>query len=420
MRTPRTRVVSLIRDRHLDAAHARVSAGHPSSISRVRQRCCLVIESGTDVRLVEGIAAQFDVKVLARRIVGGREINHSPVPPVELSVGPSGRLGFAWYTFRHVCRDRATFVIVQGYGLAALATNIACRLTGGKCCMLVCSPVEAYYQCKKQHPTGGHAFSATALVAMRILARINGVVGQQYVVLSRYLADVVRSHGTRRSIAVIPVYGVDTNRFSPPLQEKAVLRERMGLPASGAIVLFSSRIAPEKDSETLLAAMKQLIEEGRDLWILHRSGGYRRFQSHADHLGIGHRVIATDAVHPYLELPRDIQVSDLCVQASREEGLGFSPLEALACGVPVVATAVGGLVETVIDGETGWTYPVGDVAALAKCVTMALDQPEEAERRARNGRVRVIAAYESRDVFSRLAETIAKGEYTAADLVVAP
>ena len=374
-----------------------------------RVKCCLVIESGTDVRLVEGVADRFDVTILARRIPGGREINHPPTRPVRVLIGTSNRIGFALFAFWNVFLNRknAAVFVVQGYGLAALATNLACRMTGSRSLMLICSPVEAYYSCRKQFPTGGSPYSSMAFVALRILARVNGIVGQRYVVLSEYLAAVVKSHGTRRSVTVIPVYGVDTRRFSPPDESKAALRAAIGLPAFGALVLFSSRIAPEKDSETLLAAMKLLIDSGRELWILHRSGGHRRFLSYAEALGIGGRVIATDAVHPHADLPRDIQASDLCVQASREEGLGFSPLEALACEVPVVATAVGGLVETIIDGDTGWTYPVGNAQALAACVAAALDHPVESRRRAANGRRRVLAKYDSRLVFAQFAHLLA-------------
>ena len=113
-------------------------------------------------------------------------------------------------------------------------------------------------------------------------------------------------------------------------------------------------------------------------------------------------MIGTDAAHPVRELPLDYQASDLCVQASREEGLGFSPLEALACETPVVAAAVGGLRETIVDGETGWTYPVGDAPALARAMEDVLTRRDEARRRAQAGRLMVLERFERRLVFDRL------------------
>ena len=171
-------------------------------------------------------------------------------------------------------------------------------------------------------------------------------------------------------------------------------------------MFFSSRIAPEKDGETLLAAVRELRGQGRDVWLLHRSGGFRTLRSYAERYGVADRVIATDAAHPLTELPGDYQAADLCVQASREEGLGFSPLEALACETPVVAAAVGGLRETIVDGETGWTCPAGDAAALARAMADALTRRDEARRRARAGRAMVRERFERRVVFDRLMATL--------------
>jgi glycosyltransferase involved in cell wall biosynthesis len=95
------------------------------------------------------------------------------------------------------------------------------------------------------------------------------------------------------------------------------------------------------------------------------------------------------------------------VQASREEGLGFSPLEALACGVPVVAASVGGLRDTIRDGDTGWSYPVGDADALARALRETLDDPVEARRRAMRGREMVCATYERSLVFDALLDALA-------------
>jgi glycosyltransferase involved in cell wall biosynthesis len=372
-------------------------------------RLCFVVESGTDVRLVDGLAARADLVVLARRIPGGVEISRPPERPVPVAVGPASRLRFAALVLRSLlgARPRYDHVLVQGYGLAALAANLAGRLTGTRTTMLVCSPVEGYYRCRRDHAEPGKPFRRSALLALTLLARANALVGRQYVVLSSYLGSVVRAHGTRRPVHVVPVYGVDTARFHPASEPRPAVRARLGLAAQGALLFYSSRVSPEKDADTLLAALARLAGAGRDVRLLHRSGGHEAFAALARAAGVADRVIATDAVHPERDLPLSYQASDLCVQASRDEGLGFSPLEALACEVPVVATAVGGLRETIVDGRTGWTCPPGDPAALAAAIGDALDRPEEARRRAAAGRAMVRDRFERGKVFARLLEVLA-------------
>lgn len=367
-------------------------------------RIWLVVESGTDVRLVEGLAERAEVVVLARRIHGGVEISQRLERPVPVTVGPASRAAFAALVFARLlaARPAEDRVLVQNYGPAALAAHAAARVTGTPTFMLVCSPTERYYRCRKHHPMPDQPFRAAELAGLTRLARLNARWGRHYIVLSEHLADVVRGHGTTRPVSVVPVYGVDAAVFRPADQPRELLRRRRGLPERGEVVFFSSRIAPEKDGETVLAAFRQLRAAGRDLRLLHRSGGYRTFQAYAARAGIGDRVIATDAVHPVRELPLDYQACDLCVQASREEGLGFSPLEALACETPVVAAAVGGLRETIVEGETGWSYPAGDAPALARAMADALTRRDEASRRARAGRRMVLERFERRLVFDRL------------------
>ncbi|MFQ6047592.1 MAG: glycosyltransferase family 4 protein, partial [Gemmatimonadales bacterium] len=303
-------------------------------------------------------------------------------------------------------------VLVQGYGLAALAANLCSRLTRTPTFMLVCSPVERYYECRREHPLPGLPFKARELWGLRLLARMNARLGRHYVVLSEHLAQVVRGHGTSRPISVVPVYGVDTTVFSPRGEDRSTIRRRKGLPEWGSLLFFSSRVAPEKDTDTLLEALKRLANAGRDVRLLHRSGGYRDFLQLARAKRVADRLIATDAVHPNLELADDYRACDICIQASREEGLGFSVLEALACEVPVIASAVGGLRETIINGETGWTYPPGDSGALADRIEEVLEKPAEARRRAARGRAMVTERYESRVAFDRLAKLLVGSEAT--------
>jgi glycosyltransferase involved in cell wall biosynthesis len=383
-----------------------------------RERLLLVAESGVDVRLVEGLAERFGLSVLARRIGGGVEVSRRPSVEVPTTVGPASRAAFALAVGREVWRKRREVdcVVVQGYAAAALAANVTGRLAGLPVLMLVCSPAERYYLCRRGQADPSKPFRRRELLALGALARLNALLGRHYVVLSRHLAEVVRGHGTRAAVSIVPVYGVDTEIFSPTREPRRKLKERLGLPTAGALLFFSSRVAPEKDAATLLAAFRALLERGHDLWLLHRSGGFREFLAEAGRFGVAERVVATDASHPHGGLADDYRASDLCVQASREEGLGFSPLEALACGTPVVAAEVGGLRETIVDGRTGWTYPAGDAAALARAVEGALADPAEAARRAAAGRELVRARYERRAVFEHLTEVVsarlrpAKGE----------
>ena len=373
-----------------------MSASSPPSVF-------LIIESGTDVRLLEGLADRVTLRVLVRRIAGGREVNRPTRVPVL--VGDAGRLRFAWRVFRDVLHaGPRDVVLVQGYGAAALAANLASRLRSRACWMLVCSPLAEYYSARR---TAGAPFSGLMLLAIRTLARLNGFLGRGYIVLSEYLRSVVLNDGPGKPVRTIPVYGVDVNHFAPSC-DRSSARARRRLPPDGHIIFTSSRVAPEKDSQTLIAAFSLLAQQGRNVYLLHRSGGYRQFVQQAARAGVADRVIATDAADPRGDLPLDYIASDVCVQASRAEGLGFSMLESLACGTPAVASAVGGLVETVRHGITGWSVPAGDPVALAGALGDALDSPEEARRRAAAGAAMVRERFDSRLVFAQLVDALSE------------
>jgi len=364
-------------------------------------RLTVVVESGCDVRLVEGLAGRFDLHMVCRSIVGGRHISWPPSREVQIVVGPPGRAAFAAFvTNQLLTRQPAPDVIVvQGYAAAALSANLAAFLRAIPSVMLVCSPVEAYYECRTSSGDPHKPFRSYELQGLRALARLNSLLGRHYIVLSRFLGTIVSGHGGRRSVDIVPVYGVDVERFAPTREDKALIRGRLGLPRDGKLLFFSSRIAPEKDSDAVLRAVRDLNRANR-VWLLNRSGGYEAFLARARELDASGFVLAGGPIDPRLELPSYYQAADLCVQASREEGLGFSPLEALACGIPVVATDVGGLRETIIDGETGWSYPRGDSKRLAAVLAEVLNSPEEAAGRAAAGRRMVLERYAQERVFA--------------------
>jgi glycosyltransferase involved in cell wall biosynthesis len=91
-----------------------------------------------------------------------------------------------------------------------------------------------------------------------------------------------------------------------------------------------------------------------------------------------------------------LERADAFVLSSRSEGMPISVLEAMAAGLPVVATDVGGVHEVVLDGETGRLVPPGDVRALAAALSEMVDDAELRERWGRAGRRRIAERFELR------------------------
>jgi glycosyltransferase involved in cell wall biosynthesis len=111
------------------------------------------------------------------------------------------------------------------------------------------------------------------------------------------------------------------------------------------------------------------------------------------------------------EMPKVLRSADIVLCPARYEPFGIVPLEAMACGVPVVASAVGGHLDTVVDRRTGRLVPVGDPEALAKAVAEILDCPQTAAEMGWAGRRRVLANYgwdriaqRTEDVYRELVE----------------
>ena len=188
---------------------------------------------------------------------------------------------------------------------------------------------------------------------------------------------------------VIP-NGIDLEVFCPG--DRAAARARLGLPAEADILLFTALSIREnvwKDYATLRAAIARLAE--------------RRPARPLVFLAVGEEApsekIGNAEIHfiPFLEDHRSVaafyQAADLYLHAARADTFPTSILEALACATPVVATAVGGIPEQIIDRETGWLVPMGDAEAMADAIRRLLDDP--GQRRAMSLR----AGEEARDCF---------------------
>ena len=171
------------------------------------------------------------------------------------------------------------------------------------------------------------------------------------VLLQRYYgADPNRMH-------TIPC-GVDLDLFSP--RDRAASREALGLPASAPVLLWVGRLEKLKGVDILISAVAQLDE--RDFTLLIVGGDERaaelkeELQAQAEAAGVAANIRFEGAV-AHDDLPAYYSAADVCVVPSYYESFGLVAVESMACGTPVVASRVGGLVSTVIDGVTGYLIP---------------------------------------------------------------
>jgi glycosyltransferase-like protein len=196
--------------------------------------------------------------------------------------------------------------------------------------------------------------------------------------------------------------GVDCDRFRPPRDaaERAADRAALGL-GDRLTVLTVGGIEPRKGSLTLLEGFARLRSQApdRDPLLLIVGGAtlfdYRdeidRFAARARELEIGEHVRSVGTVTP-AELERHYRAADIFAFPSTKEGFGLVALEALAAGLPVVASQIDVFRTFLADGENALLCPAGDGAALGGCLARLARDPALCERLVAEGR-HVVDAY---------------------------
>ncbi len=224
-------------------------------------------------------------------------------------------------------------------------------------------------------------------------------------VVDRYLAvsdDVRRRlvHDLRWPASKIEVVhnSIDAPRFRRP--RSAAVRSAITADAAAPLVLAPARLERQKGHEYLLAAAARLPE----VHVAIAGDGSRRheLEAIAHDLGIADRV---RFLGERRDIPDLLAASDVVVLPSLAEGLPLALLEAMAAGIPVVASAIGGVDELVVAGETGLLVPVGDVDALAAAIRRVVADRPYARALAENARRRIDAHF-SAEAMRRRVERI--------------
>ncbi|MDQ4044368.1 MAG: glycosyltransferase [Chloroflexota bacterium] len=198
-------------------------------------------------------------------------------------------------------------------------------------------------------------------------------------------------------VVVIPS-AVNIERYRP--MAKADARAAIGINTNGLLIGYIGRILPRKDPRNIVRALAILTREhGIDARLMLVGGETREpdpeatpeigeLQKLATELGVLDRLIFTGKRQPD-ELHAYYRAVDVAVTTPWYEPFGLTPLEAMACGTPVIGSAVGGITFTIDDGETGLLVPPKDPSALANALAVILGNPERRERMGRAARERV-------------------------------
>ncbi|MET7879702.1 glycosyltransferase [Micromonospora sp. DT68] len=353
-------------------------------------------------------AAGHEVRVYTRRDApdlpvtvrtpDGYDVVHVPAGPAEPVVKdallPHMREFSRWLVERWRGGDWVPEVIHAHFWMSGLAALTAGRQTG----VPVVQTYHALGTVKRRYQGVQDTSPARRISYERELGRsVDRVVAQ----CRDEVGELVRMGVPRSRMTVVPS-GVNLASFTPlgPAADREPGRAR---------ILTVGRLVERKGFQTVVRAMalvpdaECVVVGGPPEGLLETDPYARRLRALADSCGVADRVHLVGAV-PREEMGRWYRSADLLVAAPWYEPFGLTPLEAMACGVPVVGTAVGGIRDTVVDGTTGDLVPARDPHALATAIQRLLDDRIRRFRYATAASERARSRYSWAATAERLAE----------------
>ena len=217
---------------------------------------------------------------------------------------------------------------------------------------------------------------------------------------SQFLAGATRRNfDLDMPIDVIPNF-VDTDHYRPTEKRSALAALFTGEPAP--VLTHSSNFRAVKRVDDVVRVFARVLARRRAYLLLVGDGPERKsVEALASSLGVAHAVHFAGAQRDFVELMSE---ADVFLMPSESESFGLAALEAQSCGLPVIATRVGGVPEVIIDGETGILVPLGELVQMAEATLALLEDRPRYEAMSRAARARALAHYR-RDPVVTLYET---------------
>ena len=190
-----------------------------------------------------------------------------------------------------------------------------------------------------------------------------------------------RAHKLGRRIAKIPGVGVDFSRFTPVSEEeRRHIRASLGFGPDAFLLIYAAEFSKRKSQKVLIRALSKLPD---NVGLLPGRGGLLdECKDYAENLEVSRRVVFPGQI---ADMNPWYAAVDCAVSSSRSEGLPFNIMEAMYCGLPVVATDVKGNRDLVRSEQTGLLFPFGDDNKCAQQIMRLIEEPELAGRLAKAG-----------------------------------
>jgi sugar transferase (PEP-CTERM/EpsH1 system associated) len=369
-------------DTHGDAPQAQMPGSNPLRVLHVLNRLATGGTENIVLQLVGGLSAStFEHRLAALRGMDPG-LEQAKIPGGGLLLEGKADSGFEFMVLRLARVMRAYRPhIVHSRNWGAIEAVPAARLAG--------VPVAVHSE---------HGYELDMLGGLpkrrRIIRRVAYSMADAVFTVTRELRNFHAEQAWFSTDRMRVIYnGVDTQRFAPRPELRTTLRKQFGLPENRFVVGTVGRTVAIKDHPTLLRAVELMASQGIDAHALLVGSGpelERNRQIVRDSPALAGRVTFVGSCD---QVPDLLNTMDAFALTSISEGMSNTLLEAMATGLPVVATAVGGNPEVVVEDASGWLFRPGDAEALSSRLTFLASQADMRRRFGDAARERVIARF---------------------------
>lgn len=207
--------------------------------------------------------------------------------------------------------------------------------------------------------------------------------------ISNYLIDLAKRYGYKGEAFLVP-NGVDIKKFS--IFNFQFSKKDLGFKENDVVLITTSRLVKKNGIDDVIEALRLLPENVK--FIIIGSGRLEKsLKFKVQSLKLGNRVKFLGEIN-HDDIPKYLHASDIFIRPSLSEGMGNSFIEAMAAGLPVIATPVGGIPDFLADGETGLFCEVNNPKSIAQKVGEYTDRPDLMEKVKFNARKIVQEKYD--------------------------